>query len=447
MEARRIKGNRAPSRRALALAMSTALGSCLGLVPGGDLHAGTTIFVANCDDSGTGSLRDAVGIAVSGDTVDLTTLGCSTISLTSGAIAIPHESLTVEGPGPELAIDGGYLDRIFQHTGIGTLSVTGMTIRAGAYASNASAKGGCIYSAGNLSLSDAVVTQCLVVGQDPVAAMGGAISTEGNLAIVSSRITGNTSQGAAQLNSSSNGGAAFARGNLVVKYSTFSGNQALPTEGRNSGAGAIETFGSVTIIGSTFTNNYALFFGALAFAGSAGDEAMILNSTISNNFAPWNSAIYTQIPLKVFNSTIAFNHSHINGAVFSQTSSLEFQSTIIAGNENSEAEPEDVIGTDTTPTILGAGNLITSSNIPLPPDTITACPRLAQLADNGGPTFTHALLDDSLAIDAGNNVENLDEDQRGQPRVFGTAADIGAFEWNGPVEFTFHSSFEPTCDS
>lgn len=447
MDANRMNGRRTPSRRVLALAMSAALGSCLGLVPAADLHAGTTIFVSNCDDSGNGSLRDAVGIAVSGDTVDLTTLGCSTISLTSGAIAIPQESLTLDGPGAELAIDGGYSDRIFRHTGVGTLFVSGVTIRSGTYVSDSSAKGGCIYSAGSLSLSDAVVTQCMVVGQDPVVAMGGAISTEGNLAVVSSRVTGNTSQGAAQINSSSNGGAAFARGDLTVKYSTFSGNQALPTEGRNSGAGAIETFGSVTIIGSTFSNNYALFFGALSFEGPDGDDAMILDTTISNNFAPWNSGIYTQIPLKVFNSTIAFNHSHIHGAVFSSTSSMEFQSTIIAGNANSEGSPEDLIGTDTTPPILGAGNLITSSNIPLPPDTITDCPRLAQLTNNGGPTLTHALLDDSPAIDAGNNVENLAEDQRGEPRVFGSAPDIGAFEWNGPVEFTFHSSFEPTCDN
>jgi len=446
MEANCTNGRRTPSRRALALAMSAALGSCLGLVPETDLHAGT-FFVSNCNDSGTGSLREAVGSATSGDTVDLTALGCSTISLTSGAIAIPQETLTLEGPGTELTINGGYSDRIFRHAGSGTLFVSGVTISSGKYISNASAKGGCIYSAGTLSLSDAVVTRCSVVGQDPAVAMGGAIATEGNLFVVSSRVTGNTSQGGAENYSSSNGGAAFVRGDLTVKYSTFSDNQALPAEGRNSGAGAIETFGSVTIIGSTFSNNYALFFGALSFEGPDGDDAMIMDSTISNNVAPWNSGIYTQIPLKVFNSTIAFNHSHVKGAVYSQLSTLEFQSTIIAGNENSGAEPDDVQGTNTTPTILGAGNLITSSNIPLPPDTITACPRLAQLTDNGGPTLTHALLDDSPAIDAGNNVENLAEDQRGEPRLFGDAPDIGAFEWNGHVEFSFHSSFEPTCDN
>jgi hypothetical protein len=443
MEANGMNG-RAPSRRALALAMSVAFGSCLGLVPAADLHA-STVFVSNCNDSGNGSLRDSIGSAASGDTVDLTTLGCSTISLTSGAIAIAQETLTLEGPGVEFAVDGGYNDRVFRHTGSGTLIMSGLTISSGKYISDASAKGGCIYSAGNLSLSNAVVTRCLVAGQDPAVAMGGAIATEGNLIVVSSSITGNASQGMAQENGSSEGGAAFVGGDLTVKYSTFSGNRALPTEGRNSGAGAVESFGTVTIVGSTFSNNYALFFGALSFEGP--DDAMIINSTISNNAAPSTSAIYTQIPLKIFNSTIAFNQGSNRGAVYSQIASLEFQSTIIAGNENAGAAPGDVSGTDDTPTILGAHNLITSSNIPLPPDTITACPHLAQLANNGGPTLTHALLDDSPAIDAGNNVQNLAGDQRGEPRLFGNAPDIGAFEWNGHVEFTFHSGFEPTCDN
>ena len=49
----------------------------------------STITVANCADSGVGSLRDAIAVAVSGDTIDFSaTLGCSTISLTSGAITI-----------------------------------------------------------------------------------------------------------------------------------------------------------------------------------------------------------------------------------------------------------------------------------------------------------------------------------------------------------------------
>ena len=82
-------------------------------------------------------------------------------------------------------------------------------------------------------------------------------------------------------------------------------------------------------------------------------------------------------------------------------------------------------------TIAGANNLIIAANgITLPPDTLDAAPLLGPLQDNGGATRTHALLEGSPAIDSGNNVSNLDFDQRGEgfARMAGASADIGAFE-------------------
>ncbi len=58
-------------------------------------------------------------------------------------------------------------------------------------------------------------------------------------------------------------------------------------------------------------------------------------------------------------------------------------------------------------------------------------PLLDPLQDNGGPTFTHALLQGSPAIDAAHNAHCLSTDQRGQPRPHGTACDIGAYETDG----------------
>lgn len=80
--------------------------------------------------------------------------------------------------------------------------------------------------------------------------------------------------------------------------------------------------------------------------------------------------------------------------------------------------------------VTGSNNLVMSSNRPLPPDTVTADPRLAPLAANGGRTQTHTLLDGSPAIDRGNNESGLPFDQRGVgfPRVKGARADIGAVE-------------------
>src|SRR5205085_138409 len=72
-------------------------------------------------------------------------------------------------------------------------------------------------------------------------------------------------------------------------------------------------------------------------------------------------------------------------------------------------------------TFNGVGNLVGSSSSPIDP-------RLLPLMANGGPTLTHALLLNSPARDAGSNSPALTTDQRGQPRIYGSAADIGAFE-------------------
>src|SRR5262245_35908870 len=75
-----------PLRLRLASALSLALSAC-GLGTGAPVaHAGQTIVVENCDDSGSGSLREAYASAHDGDTVDLSALTCSTITLTNGPI-------------------------------------------------------------------------------------------------------------------------------------------------------------------------------------------------------------------------------------------------------------------------------------------------------------------------------------------------------------------------
>jgi hypothetical protein len=67
-------------------------------------------------------------------------------------------------------------------------------------------------------------------------------------------------------------------------------------------------------------------------------------------------------------------------------------------------------------------------------DLLNVDPLLGPLQDNGGPTFTHALLPGSPAINAGDNTDAPEFDQRGLPRVTGPRIDIGAYEVQpGPV--------------
>src|SRR5262249_31154114 len=63
-------------------------------------------------------------------------------------------------------------------------------------------------------------------------------------------------------------------------------------------------------------------------------------------------------------------------------------------------------------------------------DLLNVNPLLGPLQDNGGPTFTHALLPRSPAINAGDNTGAPDSAQRGPgfPRIVGGTTNIGAFE-------------------
>lgn len=73
-------------------------------------------------------------------------------------------------------------------------------------------------------------------------------------------------------------------------------------------------------------------------------------------------------------------------------------------------------------------NTLTASNTPAGTSTFPD-PKIGPLSDNGGPTLTVALLPGSPAIDAGNTALAPATDQRGYPRPFEAAADIGAFEY------------------
>ena len=121
----------------------------------------TTLLVTSCLDNVSGSLRDAVQTAsgLSGDVTiefDLSQMQCSKITLLYGEIAIANQNLTIQGPGADkLAIDGDYsfgrLNRVFDHTGLGTLTISGLSIEDAMYFSTGSlpAYGGCILSNGN----------------------------------------------------------------------------------------------------------------------------------------------------------------------------------------------------------------------------------------------------------------------------------------------------------
>src|SRR6516165_2760461 len=112
------------------------------------------IVVTNTNDSGSGSLRDALATANDGDTIDATSVS-GTILLTSGQLVIIHD-VTINGPGAEnLAVNGNATFRVFENYAP-NITISGFTITNGL--SPSSKSGGGILNHGGLTLSDSVVS-------------------------------------------------------------------------------------------------------------------------------------------------------------------------------------------------------------------------------------------------------------------------------------------------
>jgi hypothetical protein len=404
--------------------------------------------LATCDDAG---LRAAIAGAASGDMLDLT--ACSTITLTAGEIHINVDDLTLNGPGAgHLTIDGGatgyyYFNRIFDHTGAGTVSINGMTLADAhyiGYVPGDIVKGGCIYSAGSVSLSNAVLTRCMVDTITSDYALGGAIYARGDLTLVDSAVSSST---AFSPYNEAEGGGVFGRSNFDATDSSITDDKVVAPSSYAIGGGLVVLgSGDLHIERSTLSGNQAEFGGG-AYVVTTG-SVEIANSTISSNYASLYVGGAVLIPgATVANSTITGNTSAsalLGVGIYGYDFTL--QSSIVANNLDSAGMTMLDISAGS---IGGAANLITSASSALPGDTIPDCPRLTALQDNGGPTLTHKLIEGSPAIDTGNNTIPLATDQRstGFARTFGTKTDVGAYEWQGePDDTLFRSAFEVRCD-
>ena len=405
-----------------------------GVLSGESSFAATTWTVQNCNDTGSGSLRDIVtNSAQSGDTVDLSGLPgkcampASTITLSSGQIIANQTALSLQGPTPGTGsvTVAGSADRVFNHAGTGTFSITSLTIADGAYTNAAgTAYGGCIKSAGTVFLSGSIVTGCTATGLGVT--KGGGIYSKGGLVLFRSALTGNLAE-STSLHSAGGGG--YTLGNAEIKYSTVDNDTAKSPHalaGQFSNAGGIYANGSATIINSTISRNTAYQFGGL-YAKSAD----ITNSTISGNSATANgAAVFLRASSTIYNSTIAFNVGDyaLSLSASGPSATLTLQSTIVAKNGTTD------VGLFQGATLSGTQNIIGSAKVPIPPNNSSVDPQLGPLQWNGGRTETHALLPGSPAIGKGNDTSGATTDQRGRgyPRTTGLGAtvDIGAFQFD-----------------
>jgi hypothetical protein len=269
-----------------------------------------------------------------------------------------------------------------------TLTIINCTING-----NGADQGGGIYNAGLMQIASTTLSDNFVASAfSQLTSLGGAICNGGTLDIVNSTITSNTASGTLQ--SGGIGGGMFNSATLAIINTTISANLA-------GGAGVSPGEGGGVANGS--------------------GKVVIQNSTINGNTAGGSSG------------------SGFGGNVFIAEGTLEIGNTIL----NSGAGA-NIFNFANQGTVISDGYNLSSDNsagyLTAAGDQINTDPRVGPLQDNGGPTFTHALLADSPAIDAGNpnyNPNNFQPplicDQRGFgfDRVKKARSDIGAFEVQG----------------
>jgi uncharacterized repeat protein (TIGR01451 family) len=434
-----------------------------------------TITVTNTDDSGPGSLRQAVNDAASGDTITFAVTG--TIRLTSGEILIAAKGVTIEGPGPELlTISGNNASRVFNinaNLAAHPVSIRGLTISNGRSAAN----GGAIsFSSGDLFVDNCVFSHNSV--QDDGVTDGGDggglyIDAAGSVTVTDSRFTNNTTYrngGGIYLGSglmtvsdsifagntagtglSPRGGAIYwGNGQAAIERSSFVGNVA------GSGAGIFLSHGGdvgfSTVIDSFFSGN-STFFDTSAVGGGIYNERSLTvkRSTFYQNIAGNGAGIYNASGLFIDNSTFSSNANGSIGAsvvfstdaatvmtVASSTFFRNFGTTISTLGIAAFIKNSVIVGNPGVPA-CGDGieslsrNFATDNSCGVFTQVTAEQLKLDALADNGGPTPTHRLLPGSVAIDAAfdcTDVEGitLATDQRGVPRPQGATCDVGAFE-------------------
>lgn len=405
----------------------------------------TNWVVTNCGDSGTGSLRDAVSQAVSGDTVDLTQLDCSVISLTTASLVLGQQSLGIVGPGPELlSIDGSGVEGagLLYHLGTGTIAIDGLELENGTkYKNNANAAGGCIHSQGNVVITNSNLTGCMAKAAGVYSALGGAVFSAYSTYVANTTLAGNFAQSAAGYAS---GGGIYALGGLDAVYATVFSNFATTGNGPSWGGG-IFARGAATILSSTIANNHSGRMAGVALVDTNSNLALVSNSTISGNTATeFIGGLYSRQTLYLSNSTITDNVSAsaydasnnpvgAGVSIGNQPLPLFVYSTAIVNNQVGSGPLFD-LGGSALASIQGSHDAIGTSSMSTPPDTYHGPMTFGLLQDNGGLVLTSALLPSSFGIDAGLAspfaVSAYDERGPGFSRQIGPAVDIGAVEFD-----------------
>jgi CSLREA domain-containing protein len=291
-----------------------------------------------------------------------------------------------------------------------------------------SGSGGGIFNQGVLTVTNSIL-RANVTGYWDGGAGGGLYNT-GRALFVASNIEGNST------GHYGDGGGIFSANYLRVDSTTIQGNRC----GVLGDGGGLSNHGMLFVSHSTISGNRSGNWGHdYIIDGSGGDGGGIYNqgslflesSTIAGNVTGaggnYETCYLNPPPHGSCKSGMGGGIANAGGAVSIHNSIIAQNTASVAaigpdclGNINSYGY--NLIGVTNDCTLVGAVNH----------DLYNQPPWLAPLADNGGPTLTHALLPQSPALNAGSctalDGTPITEDQRGEPRPQGEGCDIGAYE-------------------
>lgn len=392
---------RSPMYTSVAFALGLTLALTLLWLLGGNLPAAraATITVTNTNDSGAGSLRQALIDAASGDTINITATG--TILLTSGALTVT-KPLTITGPGAGLlTVDGNNAGRVINASA--DLSLSGLTLQNG---NASSGNGGGIYAGGALTLT--------------------------NVNVLSNTVTSNLN----------NGGGVYVAGAATLSGGRFENNSAA-----NYGGG-LQTNSTLALTGTQFISNTAVGGGGgLSCWNSEGNSRVVnalfaRNSTNPTTSPGYGAALYLQngatATFLILHTTIVSPTTGAKAAIYIDQSTPVFTVNIT----------NTIIASYTTGIQLASATVNSDYNLfyNTSPGVVTGSHSL-----NGtDPAFVNPAGDDyhltaaSPAIDAGFDAGvTTDLDGTARPYPQGGRFDIGAYEATPDLAISKVASPEP----
>lgn len=322
-------------------------------------------------------------LAASGD---LDVINGSTITLNGNGL-----SNTIIEAGPDMA---SATDRVFdlRPGGGATLELNNLTVRNG---NGPSGGGGLVRNQGTLRATNSLFTGGTAPGD------GGALASSLDLELTNSTVSNS---------SSGTGGGIRVSGSASIENSTLSGNTA------SANGGGIASLGVGTVLSltnTTLSGNTASSGGGLSDTSSGG-STFVTNATITGNNG---------------------------GGVHTTSGSTQLDNTIVAGNPGGDILGGSIAANSFNNLIGDAatsGGLINGVSGNIVGNEGSGSMAIASilnptLANNGGSTLTHALVDFSHAINTGDNTvaSDLTTDQTGASRVLEAIVDIGAVESSG----------------